>query len=197
VKKKKKEKKEKSRSKSNSISDNEYVLAYPVKEAPLHMAPRVPSPKKQTITYSPAKLLNDQIIKVDDNEELQSLFEPRSLRDATDGSYWTVIRVINSLKPTLSLEDPKFITLKLINVPPTHDEMNFFPQQLIAAFNFVDNRDILDEETSTHIVEYKIYPPETKRQFARKIHKAGDPPHHVIIHWRPMDAEEESTLRLF
>jgi len=128
---------------------------------------------------------------------VSSLFEPSSLRDPSDGSYWTIIHVIPTLKPELSLEDASYVTLRLANAPPTPNHLVDFPQQLVNALKCVDNSDILDEEINTRVLEYQIYPPDRKQQYIRKVHKAGDPTHHVLIHWRPLAREEEARMSLY
>jgi len=145
------------------------------------------TPKKQTISYSPIKPVSNS-----DGSQIEwdpiFLLEPSYLRDPTDGSYWTIIRIISSLKPELSLEDASYVTLKLVNIPPTPEEVVNFPQQLVTK---------LDEELYPHVLEYQIFPPDRKQQYIRKVHKAGSPPHHVLIHWKPLTREEEELHMTF
>jgi len=176
--------------------DKEYVPDFQIPPPPLFLSPlrpQTPVSNRQTIDYSPLK----QIALDKKDNALISLFLPRTVRDPTDGTYWTIVRVLRALKPSLDLEDSKIVSLKLVNCPPSEQELNEFPEKLQKTLRLYDNVTLLDEELSSQEVEYKIHPPDEDIIFERKIHRAGKPNHHVAIQWITIGGREGKKVNLF
>jgi len=170
----------------NDDNDVDYELKTPKTKKTKRTTPNTPTTTKHQpptpITEGDDDEVQELIHSPSKQPATPPLLAPRSLFDSLTGSYWTIVRVPQGLKPVLDSSHPKHLVLKLINCPPTNEELQNFPEGAKKCISAFSNQSILQ---ISHQLSVKIEPP-SDLEWERNVSvvKERGTTHHVVVEWK-------------